>query len=269
MKLYRPEDPLDLTANGVQDYLLNVLTELVEIDFSARERSMQDKMMFGRLLDERTRPFFFYHFTPLLQKAVEVFFSQKEDPLIVELGCGSGSASILFGLLGAKVVGIDQDANLINACRKRQAFYEKLFGALDIRFHAADVFNFDYEDLAPLDGIYSLFALHLMQPSRGLLSSVIPTLGPGGKLVVSDGNPSAIFNALFRRGAAPKPREMADQLCALGCKVISLKYDCIIPPRLVKSKQLFPLAVKGEKALHTMGLMRWLGVSYTVIAEKT
>lgn len=270
MKLFKPNNARGLSTDEIRNYYFNVPVELAEIDFTSRERTMLDDVkLLGKLLDDRTRPFFFYHIIPLLLRAVEVFFSKQGGPLILELGCGSGSTSILLGLLGARVVGIDLDADLINACRKRQSFYEESFGKLDIRFHATDVFGFDYEDLAPFDGIYSLFAFNLMQPSRDLLPRLVQALRPGGNLVVSDGNRSAVVNALFRRRSVLKPQEMAVQLSTLGCKVISLDYDCAIPPGLVKNKHIFPLALKGENALHAMGLMRWMGVSYTVIAEKT
>lgn len=258
----------ELSEKDIQEFFMNFLTERDEIDFSESERAKLKDMMFYGLEDEKKRAFFFYHFVPLIRKALGVFLDGRDRPLVIELGCGSGSTSILLGLLGAKVVGIDHDEGLISASRKRQKYYEKEYGSLDVQFQTADAFKFDLEQFGPLDGIYSLFAFNLMQPSKDLLKRLVPALKTGGNLVVSDGNRSALVNALFRRRPVLKPGEMKDNLSALGCEVTSLEYDCVIPPKLVASPKLFPIALKIEKALNSLGLMRWLGVSYTVVAEK-
>jgi SAM-dependent methyltransferase len=201
-------------------------------------------------------------------EAVNNLFYEKESPLIVKLGCGSGSTSILFALLGAKVVGIDFDPVSISACRKRQAFYEAEFGPLDIQFHAADAFKFDYEQIAPVDGIYSLFAFNMMQPSRELLARLIPVLKPSGRLVISDGNRHNPCSRILQSRPSLTPDEMQSALSANHCAVISLKFDCAIPPALARNRPVLDLGLKVERVLDRAGLMRWLGVSYTVVAER-
>lgn len=232
------------------------------------ERRLLLQVILGRLVNERTRPFFFYHFGPLFAKAVNTLFCDEVTPLIVELGCGSGSASILFGLLGAKVIGIDLDSTLISACRKRQAFYEAEFGPLDIEFHVADAFKFDYDQFALVDGIYSLFAFNTMQPSQELLARVVPALKSKGKIVISDGNMDSLYNRLFRSRLALTPSGMQSALSANGCKVISLEFHCVLPPVVARIRSAFELGLRVEHMLYRRGLMRWLGVSYTIVAER-
>ena len=268
MKLYKPDRSSDFTVLDAERYLSNFLVELQEIPFTSEERPLLLQVILGRLVDERTRPFFFYHFGPLFVKAVNTFFCEEESPLIVELGCGSGSASILFGLLGARVIGIDLNSNLISACRKRQAFYEAEFGPLDIRFHVANAFRFDYDQIAPVDGIYSLFAFNTIQPSRELLVRIIPVLKPKGKIVISDGNMDSLYNRLFRPRSVLTPSEMQSLLSDSHCRVTSLEFHCTIPPVVARIGPAFDLGLKLEHALDQLGLKRWLGVSYTVVAEK-
>jgi SAM-dependent methyltransferase len=267
LKLFKPNKS-NFTILDAQRYLKNFLIELQEIPFTPEERKLLLQEMFGKLVDERTRPFFLYHFSPLLKKAVDVFFCEEQRPLIVDLGCGSGSASFLFGLLGARVIGIDLEPILINACRKRQAFYEAEFGPLDIRFYVADAFKFDYGQVAPIDGIYSLFAFNTMQPSRELLARVIPALKPKGKIVISDGNMYSLYNRLFRPRPALTPGEMQLTLSAARCEVIFLEFHCMIPPAVARVRPVFDLGVKLERILDRLGLKRWLGVSYTIVAER-
>lgn len=268
MKLYKPIRSGAFTALEAQRYLGNFLVELQEIPFTSEERALLLRVMFGRLVDERTRPFFFYHFAPLLTRAVNLFFDNTEAPLIVELGCGSGSASILFGLLGAKVIGIDIDPTLISACHKRQAFYEVKFGPLDVEFCVADAFKFDYGRFAPVDGLYSLFAFNTMQPSQKLLTRVIPAVKPKGRIVISDGNRDSLYNRLFRPRPALTPGEMQSVLTALHCTVMLLEFHCMIPPPAVRIQPVFNLALKLERILGQSSLKRWLGTSYTIVAER-
>jgi SAM-dependent methyltransferase len=268
LKLYKPDRSNGFTVFDAQRYLSNFLVELQEIPFTAKERKLLLQVILGRLVNEHTRSFFFYHFGPLFVKAVSTFFCAEEMPLIVDLGCGSGSASILFGLLGARVIGIDLDPDLISACRKRQALYEAEFGPLDIQFHVADAFKFNYDEIAPVDGIYSLFAFNTMQPSRDLLARIIPALRPKGRIVISDGNMDSLYNRLFRPRLALTPREMQSALSANGCKVISLAFHCVLPPRVARIRSAFELGLKVEHMLNRGRLMRWLGVSYTIVAER-
>jgi SAM-dependent methyltransferase len=268
MKLFRPDRPKDFTMLDAQRYLSNFFIELEEISFTSAERHQLMQTMIGKLVEERTRPFFFYHFCPLFVQAVHDLFCQTESPLIVDLGCASASASILFALLGAKVVGIDLDPVSISACRKRKAFYEAEFGPLDIEFHAADVFKFDYEQVAPVDGIYSLFAFNLMQPSQELLARLIPILKPKGRLVISDGNRSNLYGRVFRPRPSLTPSEMQSALSAHHCAIITLEFDCTIPPALARIHPVLDMGLKVESVLDRLGLMRWLGVSYTVVAER-
>lgn len=268
MTLFRPTSPSDFSASDVSSYFANILIEMDWIPFTAAERKLIEEVIFKKYLDTRTRGFFLYHFSPLIENAVRVFFHYPGHPTILELGCGSGSLSILFSLLGAKVIGIDLDPNLISVCRKRQAFYETRVGALDLEFHCGDTFNFPYESIGQVDGIYSLFAFNTMQPSRKLLVRILPVLKKGGKLVISDGNKQSLYNRFFRKRNVLSSSEMQAELVANGWRVLGETFNCAIPPAVVRIRPAFRLALKVESLFESLKMMAWLGVSHTIVAER-
>jgi SAM-dependent methyltransferase len=186
--------------------------------------------------------------------------------LIVELGSASGNASILFALLGARVVGLDFDPVMVSAARRRQAIYEQHFGPLALEFRVADAREFDCRALGRIDGVYSLFALNLMQPAARVLSRVLPALGPDARVVISDGNRRNLYNRLFRPRPALSPQELQSFLNRTGLAT-TCEFHCAVPPLLARSGPLFALAVGLEAAARRSRLLPRLGVSYTLFAQ--
>lgn len=268
MSIYIPKGGRSITSSNIRDYLANYLVEYQQIPFSPQEKEVLSDAMYEKVLDDHFRPFFYYHMVPLFYKAVSAAFSTSNAPTIIEIGCGSGAASLLFSMLGAKVIGIDLDPHLIGACRKRQEYYEDICGKLDVTFHLADAFKFDYESVAPIDFVYSLFAFNLMQPSTTLLTLIVPHVRSGGRILISDGNKRSIYNRIFRPRDVPKPAEIRALLVRRDFHVRYLEYDCIMPPLFVRNRALFSAGNKIEAILNALGLMRWLGISYTIEAEK-
>ncbi|RLB87928.1 MAG: hypothetical protein DRH50_16035 [Deltaproteobacteria bacterium] len=166
------------------------------------------------------------------------------------------------------MIGIDLDPIVISAARKRKAFYEGNFGDLDVEFYSANSFKFDYSTLAPVDGIYSLFAFNLMQPSEKMLDLVIPILSIGGHIIISDGNMRNLYNRFFRKRPVLTPDNMRSALQSRCCDVLLLEYGCAIPPAIVKLRWLFKAASVMEQLLIRLNFEQWAGVSYTIIAKK-
>jgi SAM-dependent methyltransferase len=290
MRLIRPPSSDRLTRQDAGRFLANFLLEARVIRFTDQELGrLTDPRILGRLMNPRTQGFFLYHFGSIFQRVVAALFAPTQHPtpntrhpvpvpLILDLGCGSGFGSLLFALLGAHVVGLDLDPVLISACRKRQAFYEAEFGPLDLRFELANALSYDYQQLAPIDGVHSLFAFNLIQPSSRLLARVLPALAPNARIVISDGNPHSFYNRLFRPRAVLAPRCVAEMLAAYPTPNTRqpippfhtvLDYHCIVPPSLTRSRSGLALGSLGERALNRVGLMRWLGLSYTLTSERS
>jgi len=267
MTLFRPGHPSDFTVADARQFLGNFLIEFAEIPFTAQERRQLLDQVYGRLVCKPTRRFFLYHFAPLVHSAVHTLFEGRAHPVIVELGCASGTTSILFALLGARVIGLDFDPVMVSVCRRRLMCYERLFGPLPLEFRQADTLDFDYSSLGPIDGIYSLFALNLMQPTERLLAQLAPALGTGTRFVVSDGNQQNPYNRIFRPRQALRPKELETLLARHGLRA-HREFHCTVPPLLARFGRLFDLGVGLETVVRCLGLSPWLSVSYTLKAQQ-
>lgn len=271
-KIFIPIDPYNIRKVDILHYLENIRIEIAQDLFTQREKVLLKEVLYEKFLNHKNLPFFLYHFLPIWEHVVKILFKDKIHPKIVELGCGSGTSSLLFALLGAKVIGIDLDKTLIEICYKRKCFYENCFKKnIDICFYDADVFNFSFKSYAPIDIFFSFFAFNLMQPSVILLRRIVPLLKHGGKIIIVDGNIKNIYNYLIpsrRRTGVLSPINIKKELKELGCRVIEIRYQCIAPPFALRNFILKPLTLKIENISKILGLHRYLSISYTIIAEK-
>jgi len=273
MEIFLPGRAETFSVREARAYLSNFVLELDRIPFTAAERTaLTDRKLLGKLVDVRTRPAFLNHFAPLLVEAVRGLWGGEdqrsgvggqgsgvaERKRIVELGCGSGTCAILFGLLGARVTALDHDPVLVSAARRRLRFYQgSVAGEQGVRFERADVFAFDYSRIAPIDGVYSLFAFNLMQPSLRLLDAITPHLALDARLVISDGNRDGLYNRLFRARRCLSPRQVGQALEERWQHV-----------RLLSESFHAPVPQAVKRLAERTGFSRWLGVSYTLVAVK-
>lgn len=289
MRLFRPELK-SFSLNQARQFLKNFLFEIRVIPFTPLEQSqLLDTKIMGRIMNPATHDFFLYHFGSLLVRAVTALFLSpdtdrhktitNQNSRIIDLGCGSGTSAILFALLGARVVGIDLNPVLLAVCRKRQEFYEKHFGTLSLQFVQADTRTFDYSTFKPIDAIYSLFAFNMMQPTSRLLASILPALASNGRIVISDGNRLSIYNRLFRPRTVYSPHQIEVLLSNYrsngqsaaepgDCRLTTVTtFHGFLPPFLVRQRWVNSLGEHCAHLLNTLGIARWLGVSYTISAK--
>jgi SAM-dependent methyltransferase len=267
--LYKPYLLNEPAISEVDDYLHNLMIEYNELKYSPEERTAIKNAMLYRLIDNRSPRFFYYHMNPLFLKAAKALFQDNEHPFIVDLGCGTGAATIFFGLLGARVVGVDVDRHIIGACNKRKELYEKEFGVLDISFICADAFELDFSELGTYDGIYSLFAFNSIQPSSQLVPSIIQPLRKKGRIVISDGNRDSVLKKFSRQHHVLKPMEMKRAFENNSCYVLYVEFGCMLPPPLAQIDSFYRLGHKFEYRFRRSSIMRRMGVSYTILAEKS
>lgn len=267
-RLYLPRDPHQFDASAVERFFVNwpIEERLLGLETGQIELMRQAKL--EKLFDPAMKPFFLYHFVPLVLRAVTELFAHHPHPRILELGCGSGSLSLLFALLGAHVTAVDLSSEGIRVCRRRQDLYEFQVGPLRLEFRQADAFDLDYEAFLPVDGIYSLFAFNLMQPSRDLVPKMMKALGPQGKVLISDGNRRSLYLRLARPRPTLTAPELRQHLQHQGCRHTSTEYHCMIPPVFVRHASLYGWSRKLERCARALGLMPWLGLSYTLLAER-
>lgn len=270
-RLFVPSNPKKLQKDDVFRYLQNLELEIEQGLFTENEILLLQDALYGKFLDKSCRPFFLYHFLPLWMDSVQALFRDCTNPRIIELGCGTGTSCLLFAILGAQAIGVELDVDLVEICNKRKRFYERYVGDLKAEFYQANTFDFPFEEHAPVDSFFSLFAFNLMKPADLLLARVIPTLKKGGRIMIIDGNVDNIYSYIIpsrRRPGVLSPLRMKMELERLGCRVVKLETHCAVPPFIFRNAITRDMAFKVEDFIRVTGLHRFFGVSYTIVAEK-
>jgi trans-aconitate methyltransferase len=95
---------------------------------------------------------------------------------ILDIGCGTGYLTNLIAQAGARVIGIDRSASMI---QRAQAVYPDL----DFRVLPATDFHFD----TPFDAVFSNAVLHWVLEKEAAIDCIAQTLRPGGRLVLEMG----------------------------------------------------------------------------------
>jgi SAM-dependent methyltransferase len=246
----------------------NVALELEELRFSSEERDFfREYYAEGGLLRKWRYPFFRHHLIRTFARAADFLLRGKEFPLIVDLGCGTGTQSLFLALQGARVLGVDLDVLSLGIFRKRKAYYEERLGrSLEVEILCADAFQVDYGSYGCIHGVHSLFAFNLMQPSRGLLSRICGHIRPGGRLAVLDGNRSSWLPKIFpgRRRSVLSPEEFEDALRENGFATLHHRGGVTFPPLV------WPFFPKGllERADALLARHWFFPISHQILAEK-
>lgn len=115
---------------------------------------------------------------------------------VLDAGCGTGSESILCGILGASITGIDLSMERLAVAEKRLIFYQEQIGKpVDVSFRAQSIFDFP-DDLFHV--IWVQQAISHIEPADAFIKLCYQHLGPKGKLIIADDNalnPYAYFEA--------------------------------------------------------------------------
>ena len=270
--LFIPEKNVSaFDQDDMKAYLRNIEIETQNQLFTQKETKIMADALFSEFIDKNARPFFLHHFIPQWIESVKYFFRDQKNPRIIELGCGTGTSSILFSLLGASVIGLELDNNCVDICLKRKEYYQSMVGHLDLSFVNANTCSFPYKENGPFDGIYSLFAFNLMQPTDVLLKRVLKSLNINGKIFITDGNKDSIYNRMIlsrRRKNIWSPRDIKRFLEKNNMIIEEIRTQAAIAPYLINKVNLPLLWTNIENFMHFINLHRFFGVSYTLKAMR-
>ncbi|MCY4577678.1 MAG: class I SAM-dependent methyltransferase [Chloroflexi bacterium] len=125
--------------------------------------------------------------------------AKKAEGLILELGCGTGRVAIPMALNGARVIGIDSSAAMLE--RAREKAYET--DASNLTLVQADIRDFELEEkfslvVIPFRGFLSLLSV---EDELRTLSNIKRHLEPGGKVALDIFVPD--INMLVQEGDVP------------------------------------------------------------------
>ena len=186
------------------------------------------------LLTAWRRPFFKHHFARTFADAANHILAAHSKPLILDLGCGSGTQSLWFAIMGAEVIAVDMDDKALQLFEIRKIFYEKLLGRkLSIEIHESDIFKFNFYTTQFFNGIYSMFAFNMMQPSKLLLTILSDHSEPGCRLAILDGNNRSWLPRLIpsrKREHCLSPTELKNELAKRSFNVVAQTPGFCIPP---------------------------------------
>jgi SAM-dependent methyltransferase len=232
------------------------------------------------------------HFAHRYAQRVQHLVSEVADGVrVLDAGCGLGSESILCGMLGAKVTGVDLIEPWLNAGKKRLQFYEAVIGRpIPTELCAQSVFDIK----GKFDVIWSQESISHIDPAEDFIAFAYDRLNKGGKLIISDPNklnPLIFWNA--RRDAKkhgglhssfknPQTGEMVPfayervfdvfsikrLLLRNGFVIESFHHNALLPwlPRLNIRHRNISLYL--EKVIPPILPLKWLAGIYTVVAAK-
>ncbi|MDR3090894.1 MAG: methyltransferase domain-containing protein [Clostridiales bacterium] len=127
---------------------------------------------------------------------VKIWKKHRKNPrLVLDLGCGTGSVSVLLAKMGKSVIGLDNSAEMLTVARGKSENLDILYIRQDMRA---------FELYGTVDSVVSLCdSMNYLLTPAGLLKTlrlVRNYLNPGG-LFIFDLNTRRAFTELHRRGS--------------------------------------------------------------------
>ena len=224
----------------------------------------------------------------------------ERNPFVLDCGCGLGSESILFGLMGARVFGADILAEKIECAQERLKLCQpELPENVSIRFESRNVLNIPEIADGTVDMIFVTEAISHIYPPENLLQRARAWLKPHGFLCIADTNGSNPYIKVInmrhfwreRRTlrfyveqkvdpstgeSVPvamenvfSPGTMKRLVEKEGFHVRILRGAGYLPPFLGRHPAILRAWKKVESAADRLPIFPHLGTIYTVVAEKS
>ena len=107
------------------------------------------------------------------------------DKRVLELGCGSGLATVALARHGARAIGLDFSPEHLTAARRLS---ER--AGVKIELHEGDLADLAFARADTIDAVFSAYALHLVEDVNRVFRQVHRVLKPGCPLVFSVPHPA-------------------------------------------------------------------------------
>lgn len=222
------------SESDVWSWYSNITIECESIAYSEREiEELVGYYQGAGLLTKWRKPFFRRHYSSSFVSAANFLVGDRYSTRILDVGCGVGTQTLFFALLGHTVLALDVDAGSLNILRKRQKFYEECCGKkLDIIYLNENALDVDFKAIGPINGIHSMFAFNMIQPSSKLLDNVLSGTADRARIAVIDGNCASWVSRIFphRRREVWSPFEFSAELRRRGFFLVRHKGGTALPP---------------------------------------
>lgn len=126
--------------------------------------------------------------------------SPRAGERILDVGCGTGQLTAEIARSGARVVGLDNSADMLAEARKNYP---------DLSFVLGDAASFHFSE--PFDAVFSNAALHWVKDADGAIESIAKVLHQGGRFVAELGGKgnNATVRAALRAVLGPGTDEQS------------------------------------------------------------
>jgi len=157
---------------------------------------------------------------------------------ILDIGCGTGSLSVILARLGYTVTGIDLSPSMISLARTKAAAY-----GLEIEFHIMDASHAQFAE-HQFDVILCRHLLWALSEPEQVLQRWIKLLKPGGRLILIEG--------YWRTGAGLHAEEITEMLPSsfINISVRNLSNDPGFWGGTVTDERYIIIADLDQKASH-------------------
>ncbi|ROO88317.1 methyltransferase family protein [Actinocorallia herbida] len=122
----------------------------------------------------------------LWRALLAMYAAPRDGDVIVDVGCGTGSTSLLLSRIepGARIVGVDPDADVLDTARRKAG---GAGAGPEWRVGMGDALE-EVVGAGEADAVVSSLVLHQcpVAMKRGILASMHAVLRPGGRLVIAD-----------------------------------------------------------------------------------
>jgi SAM-dependent methyltransferase len=110
---------------------------------------------------------------------------------VLDIACGTGNAALIAAQAGARVVGLDSAARLIDVARERAAN-----AGADAEFVVGDALELPFDDRA-FDAVVSVFGVIFVPDPARAVAEILRVLKPGGRAVLSAWRPEGAINSMM------------------------------------------------------------------------
>lgn len=236
-----------------------------------------------------------------IEPVVREIINHGGQPRVLDAGCGYGTESLLFYLLGAEVFGIELIPERFESAKSRPDFYQKYSRtSLPIRFINKNILHFLEESQDAFDIIWAMESISHIHPLEDFLRLAKNRLNQHGKIIVSDQNlispVTFIRNFKIRRGVEEKvhhqfldpdtgqpvdyavekiysAKRFSNYLKMAGFRIKRVEMagfmgSSFLPDFLLSNQMTIGLMTGINDILKSLPLIRQVGTIYTITAEK-